>query len=221
MARNFLTPIALPAGTATNAPISLQSGTNLTTAAAGAVEYDGRVVYATTSTSHGRGLVCASNFYRLDSALAGTTATTAQKTFGVGITVAASTIYEFEYLVVFSKTSGTTSHSISVNFGGTATFNNALHSVVQTSSNTAGFAAALQHVTSVTTNITYSMGTTASVTMTARGRGSVSINASGTFIPQYTLSANPGAAYSTLAGSYFNIWPIGASGANASVGTWA
>jgi hypothetical protein len=52
-------------------------------------------------------------------------------------------------------------------------------------------------------------------------KGVVSINAGGTFIPQYTLSAAPGGAYSTAAGSYIRINPLSASGANTSVGTWA
>jgi hypothetical protein len=213
--------LTLAAGTTSLSPLTFQSGTNLTSATAGAIEYDGKSIYATTSTSHGRGLVQAANFYRLNADLAGTTATTAQKTFGVGITVAASTVYEFEYLFVLSKASGTTSHSISVNFGGTATINNAMHFVNETSSNTTGLAAALLSATSMSTGLSYNMGTIANVSLTGMGRGTVSINASGTLIPQYTLSANPGAAYSTLAGSYFAIWPIGAAGANTSVGAWA
>jgi hypothetical protein len=52
-------------------------------------------------------------------------------------------------------------------------------------------------------------------------KGTVSINTGGTFIPQYTLSAAPGGAYSTQAGSYIRIAPIGASGSNTSVGAWA
>ena len=208
-------------GTASVSPLSFTSGTNLTTAAAGAVEYDGNVFYATPSTSTGRALVPAANFFRLNADLAGTTATTAQKVFGVGLTVAASTIYEFEYVYVFSKTLGTTTHSVSVNFGGSATFNNALHTVTETTTNTTGTVAALQYVITLSTNISYSVGTTQVVALTAIGRGTVSVNASGTFIPQYTLSANPGGAYSTLAGSYFSMWPVGASGANSSIGAWA
>lgn len=46
-------PLTLPAGTATagTAPLKLTSGTNLTTAEAGAVEYDGTEFYATNSTA--------------------------------------------------------------------------------------------------------------------------------------------------------------------------
>lgn len=221
MSRNFLTPVVLPPGTTASAPLSLQSGTNLTTPAAGAVEYDGRVIYATTSTSHGRAIVPAANFYRLNSDLAGANSTSTQKVLGVGLTVAASTVYEFEYLFVLSKTSGNVSHSILLNFGGTATFNNAVHSSIQTSTNTAGLAAALLYVTTLSATLSYGMGTTLSNTLTAVGRGTFSVNASGTLIPQYTLSSAPGAAYSTLAGSYFLAWPVGVSGASTSVGAWA
>jgi hypothetical protein len=52
-------------------------------------------------------------------------------------------------------------------------------------------------------------------------KGTVSINAGGTFIPQYTLSAAPGGAYTTAIGSYFKLSPMSASGANTSIGTWA
>ena len=62
---------------------------------------------------------------------------------------------------------------------------------------------------------------TANVYFIAKISGVISVNAGGTFIPQYTLSAAPGGAYTTAANSYFLIYPIGASGANTSVGTWA
>ena len=52
-------------------------------------------------------------------------------------------------------------------------------------------------------------------------RGFVSINASGTFIPQYRLTVAPGGAYSTVAGSYFRLRKLGASGANIAIGPWA
>ena len=52
-------------------------------------------------------------------------------------------------------------------------------------------------------------------------RGTVSVNAGGTFIPQYGFTAAPGGSYTTGAGSYFLIYPVGASGSDISVGTWA
>ena len=50
-----LTSLTINAGTASVAPLKLTSGTRLTTASSGAVEFDGKVVYATTAT--GRGVV--------------------------------------------------------------------------------------------------------------------------------------------------------------------
>ena len=63
--------------------------------------------------------------------------------------------------------------------------------------------------------------TTAALLCSAAISGTVSINAGGTFIPQYQLTAAPGGAYTTLAGAYVIIYPVGASGSNVSVGTWA
>jgi len=214
----------IPAGTTALAPILLTSGTNLTSATAGAIEYDGKVVYGTPIGTQ-RGVIPTAQFFRLNSDLAGANGTSAQSTFGVGVTLSASTVYEFEIMWNMSRPSGTTSHTISLSFGGTATVNNILYqayynlllsSTPSGLSNSAGSiignsTAATAATNAVTTNLT------AYYTI----KGTVSINAGGTFIPQYTLSAAPGAAYSTTAGSYIRIAPIGASGANTSVGTWA
>lgn len=223
MSRDFLTPIVLPAGTASNAPLKLQSGTNLTNAAAGAVEYDGKVVY---STPAGRGVSPSMMIYRLNSGFAGANVNTAQSIFGVGVTLQASTIYAFKCSFVMSKTSGTVSHNIGLGFGGTATLNNILYMgswMMLTAStlpmvNQGWDAFAIN--TASNTVIT-GASTTSSRMFYTMFSGTVSINAGGTFIPQYTLSAAPGSAYTTFAGSYFAIWPIGAAGANTSVGPWA
>ena len=225
MSRNFLTPIVLPAGTATNAPLTLQSGTNLTTAATGAVEYDGKVIY---STPIGRGVSPSIMVYRLNSSLAGSNVNTAQSLFGVGVTLAASTVYAFDSYYVLQKTAGTTSHTIGISFGGSATLNNLNYGSLwtrensaATSSNMSAFSAFHAFSTSVANLVLTSTITSAAQTFVNRMAGTVSINAGGIFIPQYQLSSAPGGAYSTLAASYFAIWPIGAAGANTSVGPWA
>ncbi|CAB5212846.1 hypothetical protein UFOVP189_59, partial [uncultured Caudovirales phage] len=70
--------------------------------------------------------------------------------------------------------------------------------------------------------VTLSGASTATTqTLSQTFHGTVSVNAGGTFIPQYSLSAAPGGAFSTVAGSYMLIYPISASGANTSVGAWA
>ena len=222
MSRNFLTPLVLPAGTSSAAPLSLQSGTNLTTAAAGAVEYDGKVIYTTPA---GRGVSPSMMFYRLNSNYAGSNATGAQSLFNAGVTLQASTVYAFTADFLVSKTSGTTSHTLGILFGGTATINNIFYTAYVT-----GATVSPPTVGTGTTNAAHiSIATLANLTSaTAAGtiqygytyHGTVSINAGGTFIPQYQLSAAPGGAYSTIAGSFFSIWPIGTTGSNTSVGPW-
>ena len=223
MSRNFLTPIALPAGTTSNAPLKLQSGTSLTTAAAGAVEFDGKVLY---STPVSRGVAPSMMFYRLNSNFAGANSSTAQSLLNVGVSLESGTVYAFTADFLLSKTAGTTTHTLGILFGGTATLNNIFYTAYVT-----GAAVAPPTVGTGTTSAshitiaTIANLTTATLLATIQYgytyHGTVSIDAGGTFIPQYKLSAAPGGAYSTIAGSFFAIWPIGAAGANTSVGSWA
>ena len=180
-----------------------------------------------TVNGNGAGLVQGQQYYRLNTAVAGANATGAQNLFGVGVTLVGSTVYEFEIVTALNKSAGATSHTISLGFGGTATVNNIFYEAYI---NTSG--ATLAAIS--TANTYYGYVTTASATVvtpaiTSSGanyeiwqiKGTVSINAGGTFIPQYTLSAAPGGAYSTVAGSYIKISALSASGANTSIGTWA
>jgi hypothetical protein len=197
----------------------------LGTAAAGAFDYDGKVFYATPQGTQ-RGVVPGAQFFRLDASLAGANVNTAQNVFGVGATLSASTVYAFEIVVGLSKSAGTTSHTVGLGFGGTATINNIGYRLnVQNPSSTSftlvgvgDFQIFSQTASNTTIN---SAQTSATLFISFVIKGTVSINAGGTFIPQYTLSAAPGGAYTTAAGSYVMIYPIGASGANVNVGTWA
>lgn len=197
----------------------------LDTPVAGEFEYDGRVPYF-TPTGTQRGVVPGMQYYRLNSTVAGANATGAQNIFGVGCTVSSGTIYQFESVFALNKTAGVTSHTLSLGFGGTATTTNIGYLAI----NQAG---------SAQTDVPYAGAqftkwvivssldvVTTGVTSATQYRwfsikGTVSINAGGTFIPQYSLSAAPGGAYTTQTGGYFLIYPIGASGANVGVGTWA
>jgi hypothetical protein len=217
--------VVLSAGTASVAPLNFTAGTNLTSALAGAVEYDGKVFYGTPIGSQ-RGIIPGAQFFRLNSDLAGANVTTAQSTFGVGVTLSASTVYAFDTYIILSKSAGTTSHSILFGFGGTATVNNILYGGLHNGNNgafTSGIrtTAETYDANTVSATVISSGITSAARTDYSQLKGTVSINAGGTFIPQYTLNNAPGGAYSTLAGSYFYIYPISASGANTSVGTWA
>jgi hypothetical protein len=203
----------------------LTSDTLSSPAAAGQIEYSSPI-YAATPIGTQRGIVPTQQYYRLNAAVAGADVSTAQSIFGVGVTLSASTVYEFEIVSAFSKTAGTTSHTFATNFGGTATLNNIAYYSINKQNGT-GF------TTISSTDGVQVFGQTASAIVITSAissavnnmvvviKGTVSINAGGTFIPQYTLSAAPGGAYSTAIGSFIRIAPVSASGANTSVGAWA
>lgn len=196
-----------------------------TTPAIGAVEFDGKAFYNTAQGTQ-RGIIPGAQFFRLESNLAGANVNTVQSVFNVSVTLSTSTIYAFEAVYYFNKTAGTTSHTLGIGYGGSATLNSVLWgglsfdgvTVLPTraSSGTSQVASA-----SAANLVVTGANATAAVTAFISIKGIVSINGGGTFTPQYTLSAAPGGAYSTMANSYFLIYPIGASGANISVGAWA
>lgn len=196
-----------------------------TTPAIGAVEFDGKAFYATAQGTQ-RGIIPGAQFFRLESNLAGANVSTVQSVFNVSVTLSTSTVYAFEAMYYFNKTAGTTSHTLGIGYGGSATLNSILYGGIafdgstvlptRASSGTSQVASA-----SAANLVVTGANATAAVTAFISIKGIVSINGGGTFTPQYTLSAAPGGAYSTMANSYFLIYPIGASGANISVGAWA
>ena len=200
------------------------ANTALSTASAGTLEYNGTVPFFTPLGTQ-RGVVPGMQYYRLESAYAGANSTSAQSLLGVGVTLSASTIYEFECVFGLKYTGTPTSHTVSTLFGGTATLNNISYYVSGTGNitgtvnvagnSTQGF------INVATATVITGAQTTAGNYIAINLRGTVSVNVGGTLIPQYQLSALPGAGYSTPIGSYFLIYPIGASGSNISVGTWA
>lgn len=222
----IVTPV--PAGNTTVAPLVFSSGTNLSTAAAGAVEYDGKVIYATPQGTQ-RGVIPGIQFFRLDSNLVGLNATGVQNIFGVGATLSSSTVYYFEMEFTLTKSAGATSHTIAVGYGGTATYNNVYINTSRYGATGTTFpwtpaaqiTGSIQSTNSVSSTVL--TGAVGSATYVDRMtmRGTISVNSGGTFIPQYTLSAAPGGAYSTVAGSFVLIYPISSSGSNTLVGTWA
>jgi hypothetical protein len=97
------------AGIATVAPIVLTSGTNLTTAAAGAIEYDGVNIYGTTDTTSGRSSVGLYNQFKL-TANGATISTTIANFFGAtsNIALVAEGYYDIEIILYFLKTTAGT-----------------------------------------------------------------------------------------------------------------
>jgi hypothetical protein len=212
---------AIPAGNTTVAPIQFTSGTNLTTAAAGSVEYDGKVFYGTGQSTE-RGVLPTQQLYYLNANIAGGNDTTTRSIFGVGVTLAASTVYIMEGSIYFTRAAGTTSHTLNFSFGGTATLNNIYYqcSVGKPTAPNTWDNAGDQSIANITTSAPITDALTTQNTVGAVVRGTVNANVGGTFIPQYNSSVAPGGAYTVVQGSFITFTPIGSSG-NISVGPWA
>jgi hypothetical protein len=213
---------------------TISAGTTSTTGISVSSDTTGNLVLnptnylSATPNSLSTSRIPAEQFYRLDSALAGANATGAQSVLGVGVTLTGSTVYQFELVYCLVKSAGVTGHTVGVSFGGTATLNNIGFSLIYAQSATTGTVNGQPASSSNQFYILQATNTvmTPSISTAAQAvypviRGTVSVNAGGTFIPQYTLSAAPGGAYSTQAGSYFKISPLAASGSNVSIGSWA
>ena len=168
-------------------------------------------------------------FFRLDAARAGANDTSNQSILGVGVTVEAGFVYEYELITFAVKSAGTTSHNFLMGYGGTAVIGVTLRHVLTRLIHSVG----PTDLTYVTSLVNMNMATfmtgvgSASINHTFTERGTFSVTTGGTLIPQYQLSAAPGGAYTTggaytiRAGSFMRLRKIGASGANVSFGPWA
>ena len=233
--------ITYGAGTATVAPTVYTAGTNLTTAAAGAIEFDGAAFYATARASSRQQIdaeqyIIATansatyNNTGLDTANAAAvfTSTTNSGITNGAITLVAGKTYNFEFMYNLTNT-GTTSHTWATVLGGTATFSaGSCYSLAGSTGTTASTPAAgglmgfIASTTLSTPVVFTAASTSATEQATVQGFGTLVINAGGTVIPQLKASARPGASGTPgvilLAGSYFRIWEMGSANF---VGNWS
>ena len=145
-------------------------------------------------------------------------ATGNQSIFAKSFTALAATTYNFEGLVYLAT--GTTSHTVSFNFGGTATYTSAAFYAeflnvaaagTPTSTVSTFWAAATGGVISPASTVATKMFWL---------RGTVRINGAGTVIPQLAFSVAPTGTNQTSTNSFFTMTPIG-SNTFASIGSWA
>lgn len=145
-------------------------------------------------------------------------ATGNQSIFAKSFTAAAATTYLFEGIVYLAT--GTTSHTVSFNFGGTATYTSAAFYA-----EFLNVAAAGTPTSPVSTFWTANTGGVISPASTVATkmfwvRGALRINGAGTVIPQIAFSVAPTGTNQTSTNSYFAMTPIG-SNTFASIGSWA
>jgi hypothetical protein len=211
----------LQSGTTTTAPLRLKSGTNLTTAVAGAVEFDG-VCFYSTAVASARQVVNAEQIQVLSANRTFTNNTSAQAIFNAtangAVTLAAATTYEFEMYVAVTGLSSS-AHTVNLGFGGTATFTGIAYRYnAQTGTTLAGPTAdSSGWIAVATATAVVASGTTTGLLLIVRGI--MRINAGGTVIPQLTQVTASTAAVVQL-NSFFRCWPIG-SNTVTNVGNWS
>lgn len=149
---------------------------------------------------------------------------TAQQAFNAtaagALTVSTLTTYEFE-AVYFITNTGTTSHTWSTLFGGTATFTSIAYSAdAYFASGNVLTAISSIYATSAAAVAVTAANTVATENVVIKLKGFMRINAAGTIIPQVKLSAAPVGTEKMLANSFFRCWPIG-SNTVTTVGAWS
>lgn len=215
--------LSLAAGTTSQAPLDFVAGTNLTTAAAGAMEYDGNTPYFSIAAST-RGVMTTEQVIILNATNTLTSQTAVQPIFdgGGGPTNGSVTLpigtYFFECSFALTGMSAT-SGSFGFALGGAATktyaYNANASKGTGTSLTTASATTATFNTGAQTTLNTAGTGTAG----TAMIKGTIRVTVAGTVIPQVSLTVASAAVIQ--AGSYFRVSPISNSGTTVSVGNWA
>lgn len=135
-----------------------------------------------------------------------------------GVTLSIGT-YLFEGALLL--TSGVTSHSVGIDFAGTATKVGRFNALgTKFAVGTAGTAQTTNSdVGALATNRTVTPADTAAPSQIFV-RGLARVSAAGTFIPEFTYSAAPGSSL-ILANTSFALWRWDATGIDVAKGTWA
>ena len=216
--------IQIGAGTATRAEIVLTSGTNLTTAAAGSVEYDGTCLYF-TPFSTARSVVLEEQLVVLGTAYTLTSQTAAQKLFNAtangAVTLPLGT-YQFECMFSLSSMSSTSgSFGFALGVGTAVIGSQGWIAFAQKGTATLATATAEQ-VTYNTAANTALATASANTVGYAYIKGFFRVTTAGTVIPQVSL----GVAAAAIVGvqSFFKVSPVSSTNAaatNISVGNWS
>jgi hypothetical protein len=216
--------LTLKAGTATasTAPLKFTSGTNLTTAEAGVIEYDGTAFYADVAASTRTTLVAQQSVV-LNTAYTLTSQTPAQKIFNNTtngtVTLPVGT-YFFECFYSLSSMSASSGSFGFALVAGTATFTQQWRSEAQKGTATLTTATVTQTTYSTAANTTIA---TASVNTVgwAYISGIINVTVAGTITPSVSLGVAAAAVVGV--GSYFKISAVSPTNSttNVTVGNWS
>jgi hypothetical protein len=215
--------VLLAAGGTADAPLKFQAGTNLATAEAGAIEYDGGTFFTTASAARRCVLPMLSWIVQLsDRTLTNDTST--QKIFNSpsnGALDLATGRYFWEGLFVITNMSGTSGNALfDVRGGGSATMGSGRLQTIGVDNSSADgslFTLNGQAISGWTTGVN-SVTAATGTAMALSARGTFAVTAAGTIIPSIKLFT--AAAATVKAESYFKCWRVGADDA-ASGGAWS
>jgi hypothetical protein len=223
--------IVLPAGSETRAPMRFTAGPGLTTPVAGSLEYNGTSFLTTSSSVSGRAFNDDSLLYVLDTdrtIVATVVAGTWYSILGQGITLPASSAYVFDIMV--GLRTGTTSHTVSFSFQGTATYTFLQYRTEFTNlALSTGAAAPGTPTAAVTLMYTGNPSSAANgvispasilATKFFRVHGVFETNASGTVIPSIAFSANPTGTNQVTRLSYARFNSFGTFSGDLKSGNW-
>lgn len=137
------------------------------------------------------------------------------------VTVAADTTYLMDGRLMISRAAGSTSHTTSLLFGGTATLTSiAYMAKVQVGDTMALLPLSRVQSAVATATVIKAASTSTTEQITVDFEGIVRVNAGGTLIPQFQYSSAPGGTPTILKGSRLMLTPIG-NGSVVSQGTWS
>jgi hypothetical protein len=222
--RGFVRPTA---GSASQAPVVITSGTNTSVPAAGAIEYDGVVFYSTRATSQ-RALMSGEQFVTLTANYTANDTAAAQKVFNSttngAVAVTADTAYFIEAVYAIAPAINFNAVSLATVLGladGAGLVNNVRYIADTTVGLSPGPTAVnrTQVVAPSATTVTAASPGGAATNFTVHLNGVIRTTTAGNLIPQIQFSGTPGSAPVIQLGSYFKLTPIG-NGTVSTLGPW-
>jgi hypothetical protein len=221
---SVIMPVSLTlfSGNTTIAPLTFVSGTNLTTAVAGSLEYDGKSFYATPSGTQ-RGLIPSEQTYITTGNRALFANTAPCSVFGKSVTVSSATRYAYEIIANLTKAGLDRDLGYGLLVGGSG--------VLTSHAYEAHYSASNARITPDTTRsmsnyVTSNFATAVTVAtypkdfVSLKINGIIDVTTGGTITPQFTVSGGTD-AHTLYAYSRMTIYPIDGVSANTSIGTWA
>jgi len=222
-AGNVNSYVTLPAGNATVAPLVFTPATTLlTTPSPGAVNYDGRIFYATPQGQE-RGLLKTAQIYVLNADHNLIDQTAGQSLFGVTAAVSSNTRYAYSINVIVYKTANNITMAYAVQ--GTSVLARHSYQTITTAATALATLSTPSHLKNI---LTTGFSTPVTVTAALNGAGYytltvtgiINVTTGGTFNPLIAFSGLPGAGSYVAVASSIELYPIGVGNATVSIGNW-